>query len=51
MSRWPEAVDRRLREVAQLHHLGVTIRKAKKIAKVGEVDVTEATSPHEAARR
>lgn len=34
----PEAVDRRLREVAQLHRLGMSILEAKRIGKVGEVE-------------
>ncbi len=32
----PETVDRRLREAAELHRLGMTILKAKKLGKVGD---------------
>lgn len=43
----PEAVDRRLREVAQLHRLGMSILKAKRIGKVGEVETEMEVQPQE----
>jgi hypothetical protein len=34
----PEAIDRRLREVAQLFKLGKTIREAKRLGKASEIE-------------
>jgi hypothetical protein len=49
----PEAIDRRLREVAQLLGLGMTILKAKRLGKVGDAerDGEQAREAPEAAPR
>ncbi|MCK4765449.1 MAG: hypothetical protein KAW12_24820 [Candidatus Aminicenantes bacterium] len=33
----PEAIDRRLRELAQLYKLGIAIRDARRLGKVNEI--------------
>ncbi len=49
----PEAIDRRLREVAQLHRLGVSILKAKRLGRVIDVkrDNEQDQGEREAVRR
>lgn len=34
----PEAINRRLREATELHSLGVTILKAKRVGKLAEIE-------------
>jgi hypothetical protein len=46
----PEAIDRRLRELAQLYRLGVEIRDARRIGKV-EDPRRNPRPPHPTARR
>ncbi len=43
----PEAIGRRLRELGQLYRLGMSLRKAKRIGKVGAPAQTAETPPKE----